>query len=143
MITSFTPFLSLTGGALIGLPAVGLIAMLGRIAGMTRIARRVIPPWTDGQQGWRMAFLLGAILAPVILRLAGWGPVAFSVPVPLWSLPLSGILVGIGTTFGSGCPSGHRICGSEKPSTFAGQVQFAIQLPVCGQSAVSAPPLSL
>ena len=116
MITPFTPLLSLVGGALIGLSAVGLMAMLGRVAGMTGIARGVIPPWTDGQQGWRLAFLAGAILAPVVLLVAGWGPPGFSVPVPLWSLPLSGILVGIGTTYGNGCPSGHGICGIARLS---------------------------
>ena len=116
MITPFTPLLSLFGGALIGLSAVGLMAMLGRVAGMTGIARGVIPPWTDGQESWRMAFLAGAILAPLVLLLAGWGAPGFSVPVQLWSLPLSGILVGIGTTYGNGCPSGHGICGLARLS---------------------------
>ena len=126
MITPFTPLFSLIGGALIGLSAVGLMAMLGRVAGMTGIARGVIPPWTDGEQGWRLAFLVGAIIAPVILLVGGWGPVGFSAPAPLWSLPLSGVLAGIGTTYGNGCPSGHGICGLARlsPRSLAAVVTF-------------------
>jgi len=110
-IVNFTPFASLAGGALIGLAATGLMATLGRIAGPTGIVRGIIPPWTDGQEGWRLAFLAGAVLAPAALFLAHYWPIGFSVPVPAWSLPLSGVIVGIGTTYGNGCPSGHGICG--------------------------------
>ena len=109
--TTFTPLASLLGGALIGLSAVLLMAAFGRIAGLTGIVRGVIPPWTEGDIDWRLAFLVGAIAAPGLLALLHYGPVGFSVPVPVWSLPLSGVLVGIGTTFGNGCPSGHGICG--------------------------------
>ena len=110
-MTNFTPIASTFGGALIGLSAVGLMAVFGRIAGLTGIVRGAIPPWTDGQAGWRFAFLAGAILAPAALSLLQLGPIGFSSPAPAWSLPLSGMLVGIGTTFGNGCPSGHGICG--------------------------------
>ena len=116
MITTFTPIASLLGGALIGLSAVGLMATFGSIAGLTGIVRGVIPPWTDGQQGWRAAFLIGAIAAPAVLWLLHYGPIGFAVPVPAWSLPLSGVLVSIGTTFGNGCPSGHGVCGLARLS---------------------------
>jgi len=110
-IVNFTPFASLAGGALIGLAAVGLMATLGRVAGLTGIVRGVIPPWTDGQAGWRLAFLIGAVLAPAMLFAVHYGPVGFSSPSPAWTLPLSGVMVGIGATYGNGCPSGHGICG--------------------------------
>jgi len=110
-IVNFTPIASLAGGALIGLSAVGLMGTLGRIAGLTGIVRGVVPPWMDGQEGWRLAFLIGAILAPSALYLANYWPIGFSVPVPTWTLPLSGALVGLGVTYGNGCPSGHGICG--------------------------------
>ena len=110
-VVNFTPFASLAGGALIGLSAAGLMATLGRIAGLSGIVRGVLPPWTDGQQTWKVAFLIGAVCAPAVLWLVHYGPVAFSVPVPAWSLLPSGVLVGIGVTYGNGCPSGHGICG--------------------------------
>jgi uncharacterized protein len=110
-IVNFTPIASLAGGALIGLAAVGLMATLGRIAGLTGIVRGVIPPWSEGQEGWRLAFLVGAVLAPSALFFAHYWPIGFSVPAPAWSLPLSGALVGIGVTYSNGCPSGHGVCG--------------------------------
>ena len=111
-IVNFTPYASLAGGALIGLSAVGLMATLGRIAGITGIVRGVVPEQANDPPGWRIAFLVGAIVAPTLLLFTGFGSViSFSVPVPAITLPLSGILVGVGTTYGNGCPSGHGICG--------------------------------
>ena len=111
MLTEFTPIASLLGGALIGLSAVVLMASLGRIAGLTGLVRGALPPWTDGQADWRFAFLLGAVLAPVVLFALHYDAVSFSVPAPAWTLPLSGVAVGIGVTYGNGCPSGHGVCG--------------------------------
>jgi uncharacterized protein len=111
-IVNFTPYASLAGGALIGLSAVGLMASLGRIMGLSGIVSGVIPEQAGEPPGWRIAFLVGAIVAPALLLFAGFGSlISFSVPVPLWSLPLSGVLVGIGVAYGNGCPSGHGICG--------------------------------
>ncbi len=116
-IVNFTPYASLAGGALIGLSAVGLMAGLGRIMGLSGIVSGVIPESADEPPGWRIAFLVGAVVAPAILLFAGYGGlISFSVPVPLWSLPLSGILVGIGVAYGNGCPSGHGICGIARLS---------------------------
>lgn len=108
-MTDFTPFQSLFGGALIGLAAVLLMALHGRVAGMTGILSGVIPPLAADWQ-WRAAFLVGAIIAPLVYRLTG-GTIAFDVPVSTGALIIGGLLVGIGVHFGNGCPSGHGICG--------------------------------
>ena len=116
-IVNFTPYGSLAGGALIGLSAVGLMASLGRIMGLSGIVAGLIPERAGDAPGWRVAFLVGAVVAPAILLLTGYGSViSFSVPVPSWSLPLSGVLVGIGVAYGNGCPSGHGICGIARLS---------------------------
>ena len=113
-MTDFTPFQSLLGGALIGLSAVLLMALHGRIAGMTGILTGVIPPLSP-EWRWRAAFLAGAVLAP-LLYLAAGGQIVFSVPVPTLALVVGGFLVGIGVHFGGGCPSGHGICGIARLS---------------------------
>ena len=113
-MTDFTPWQSLFGGALIGLSAVLLMALHGRIAGITGVVSGVIPPLAADWQ-WRAAFLVGAIVAPLFLILAG-GQIAFSVPVSTGALMLGGVLVGIGVHFGNGCPSGHGICGIARLS---------------------------
>jgi uncharacterized membrane protein YedE/YeeE len=113
-MTDFTPLQSLIGGALIGLSAVLLMALHGRIAGMTGILSGVVPPLASDWQ-WRAAFLAGAIVAPLLFLLAG-GEIAFSVPVSTGALVIGGVLVGIGVHFGNGCPSGHGICGIARLS---------------------------
>jgi len=113
-MTDFTPFQSLLGGALIGLSAVLLMALHGRIAGMTGILIGVIPPLSP-EWRWRAAFLAGAVAAPLLYQTVG-GHTAFSVPVPTLALVGGGFLVGIGVHFGGGCPSGHGICGMARLS---------------------------
>jgi uncharacterized membrane protein YedE/YeeE len=113
-MTDFTPWQSLLGGALIGLSAVLLMTLHGRIAGMTGILSGVIPPLAPDWQ-WRAAFLAGAIAAPLAFVVAG-GEIAFSVPVSTGALVVGGLIVGIGVHFGNGCPSGHGICGLARLS---------------------------
>jgi uncharacterized protein len=113
-MTDFTPLQSLFGGALIGLSAVLLMALHGRIAGMTGILSGIIPPLAPDWQ-WRAAFLAGAVVTPILFVLAG-GQIVFSVPVSSGALILGGVLVGIGVNFGNGCPSGHGICGIARLS---------------------------
>ena len=114
MATEFTPFLSLLGGILIGLAATLLMALHGRIAGMTGILGGVLPPLASDWQ-WRAAFLAGAIIAPAVFLFAG-GTIDFAVPVPVWAMVVGGLIVGIGVTFGSGCTSGHGVCGMARLS---------------------------
>ena len=125
-MTDFTPFQSLLGGALIGLSAVLLMALHGRIAGMTGILTGVIPP-LSAEWRWRAAFLAGAIASPLLIWLAG-KPVEFSVPVPTFALVVGGFLVGVGVHFGGGCPSGHGICGIARlsPRSFVAVATFMI-----------------
>ena len=113
-MTEFTPLASALGGALIGLSAVLLMALHGRIAGITGILSGIVLPLNPDWQ-WRAAFLAGAILAPLIYLLAG-NPIPFAVPVSTGMVLFGGFLVGIGVTFGNGCPSGHGICGIARLS---------------------------
>ncbi|HWU60785.1 MAG TPA: YeeE/YedE family protein [Ensifer sp.] len=108
-MTEFTPLISFAGGLLIGLSAVALMLFWGRIAGMTAIIGGILPP-LDRDGAWKATFLAGAVLAPAALALSGV-KVAFEVPVPLPALLIGGVITGIGVTFGSGCTSGHGICG--------------------------------
>jgi uncharacterized membrane protein YedE/YeeE len=123
-MTEFTPFQSLFGGVLIGLSAVLLMAFHGRIAGMTGILAGVVPPPAPNWR-WRAAFLAGSAAAP-LLYLAAGGAIAFSVPVPTAALILGGVLVGVGVSFGDGCPSGHGICGIARfsPRSIVAVVTF-------------------
>lgn len=113
-MTAFTPIAALIGGSLIGLAAVLLMAFNGRIAGMTGILAGLLPPlapdWT-----WRAAFTLGAIVAPMVLALGG-ATVAYDSPVPAPWLVIGGLVVGAGVYFGSGCTSGHGVCGIARLS---------------------------
>jgi uncharacterized protein len=108
-LTEFTPLASFAGGLLIGLAAVLLMASWGRIAGMTAIVGGLLPPF-DKDWAWKAAFLAGAIGLPLVVKLAG-GVIEYSVPVSTTTLIIGGLITGIGVTFGSGCTSGHGICG--------------------------------
>ncbi|QRZ14382.1 YeeE/YedE family protein (plasmid) [Paracoccus methylovorus] len=113
-MTEFTPVQSLLGGGLIGLAAVLLMALHGRIAGMTGILAGAFA--SQGDRGWRLAFLAGAVAAPALLAGLGGLRIAFDSPVPLVMTVLSGLLVGIGVTYSGGCTSGHGVCGMARLS---------------------------
>ena len=114
MTTEFTPLLSLGGGVLIGIAAILLMALHGRIAGMTGILSGVIPPLASDWP-WRAAFLIGAIAAPALYLLTG-NTIPFAVPVSTPALLVGGFIVGVGVFFGSGCTSGHGVCGMARLS---------------------------
>jgi uncharacterized membrane protein YedE/YeeE len=115
MITTFTPLEAIAGGSLIGAAAVALMAFHGRIAGMTGILTGAIDH-KAADRGWRIAFLLGAILAPALLVFVSGARVPFETNIPLWGVLLSGLMVGVGVTYGSGCTSGHGVCGMARLS---------------------------
>jgi uncharacterized membrane protein YedE/YeeE len=107
MPTTFTPVSALLGGALIGLAAVLLYAALGRIAGISGIFASAVEQ--RAERGWKLAFLLAMIAAAGLwFALAG---VASRVDFPWPWLVAAGVLVGFGTRVGSGCTSGHGVCG--------------------------------
>jgi uncharacterized membrane protein YedE/YeeE len=126
METEFTPWLSLAGGILIGLSAILLMMLNGRIAGMTGIMTGIIPPLSTDWP-WRIAFLAGAIVAPMLFLAAG-GEIAYAVPVSLPLLALGGLIVGVGVYYGAGCTSGHGVCGMARlsPRSIAATVTFMI-----------------
>ena len=113
---SFTPIASFVGGALIGVAAVMLMLFQGRIAGISGIVSRLLPPEADGQMLGRVAFDAGLVLAPLAyLAMTG----SQSAPQIAASLPVligGGLLVGFGSVWGNGCTSGHGICGLSRLS---------------------------
>lgn len=124
--TEFTPWASLGGGVLIGISAVLLMAVRGRVAGMTGILSGLIPPFSS-DWSWRAAFLVGAIIAPMGYVLSG-GTVLFAVPVSTTALMFGGFIVGIGVYYGAGCTSGHGVCGMARlsPRSIAATMIFMI-----------------
>jgi uncharacterized membrane protein YedE/YeeE len=114
--TAFTPWASLTGGALIGAGAVLLMWLHGRIMGATGIVGGLMR--FDDAPDWalRAALLLGMVTGPLaVLLLTGAMP-AVEVPVSTVMLVGGGLLVGVGASFGSGCTSGHGVCGLARLS---------------------------
>ena len=124
MITDFTPFASLFGGILIGLGAVILMALNGRIAGMTAMLGGVLEPLHSDNR-WRLAFLAGAVGAPLLATLLG-AEFSFASPTTGVLLAVGGVIVGIGVTYGSGCTSGHGVCGLARlsPRSFVATATF-------------------
>ena len=112
--TSFTPWTSLAGGALIGLAAAMFLLFNGRIAGISGILGGLLQ-WPKGDIGWRIAFLLGLVAAPAAYGLFAALP-AVQVEAGTATLVVAGLLVGIGTRYGAGCTSGHGVCGLSRRS---------------------------
>ncbi|ALM52582.1 YeeE/YedE family protein [Halomonas huangheensis] len=111
---NFTPWYSLAGGALIGLAATLLILLNGRIAGVSGVVGGLLRP-TKGDVLWRVSFIAGLVLAPVLFQAVFERPDIEMVANPL-TLIAAGVLVGIGTRYGSGCTSGHGVCGLSRRS---------------------------
>ena len=122
----FTPWAALGGGLLLGLAAAAFILLHGRILGISGIVGGLIRPRRK-DVAWRIAFVLGMLAAPVLYRLtvgvhevridASWGMVV-----------LAGLLVGVGTRYGSGCTSGHGVCGTARlaPRSLAATAVFML-----------------
>jgi uncharacterized membrane protein YedE/YeeE len=115
-MTEFTPVASLLGGALIGLSAVLLMAIYGRIAGISGIAARLLPPYRDGSALTALCFVAGLVAAPFAVELASGNPVVQTVSSNLPLMAAAGLVVGFGTALGSGCTSGHGVCGLSRLS---------------------------
>lgn len=114
--TVFTPWASLAGGLLIGAAAVALMALNGRIMGATGILSGAVFDRRKGDTAWRIALLFGMVSGPLaVLAVTGRLP-EIGVPVPPSALVAGGLIVGVGVTFGSGCTSGHGVCGMARLS---------------------------
>lgn len=110
---NFTPVSALIGGALIGLGALLLYLFSGRIAGISGIASNAL--FNRDGRSWRLAFVAGILIGPLLVGLVS-SNFNYSTPEFNWQLIVGGLLVGIGTGWGSGCTSGHGICGISRLS---------------------------
>jgi uncharacterized membrane protein YedE/YeeE len=114
-MANFTPLSAAIGGALIGLAAVLLMLLTGRVAGISGILGGCLAPEAN-DRGWRLAFLAGLILAPLTGTLASYSLTAPQMPSSFAVIVAGGLLVGFGTRLGTGCTSGHGICGIARLS---------------------------
>lgn len=112
--TAFTPWSALAGGAIIGFAAMLFALFNGRVTGISGIVGGLLRPSLPDAP-WRAAFLAGLIVAPVVYRLFA-GPPNLTIDANYPTLVLAGILVGLGTRYGSGCTSGHGVCGLSRLS---------------------------
>lgn len=107
---NFTPIASLIGGIIIGASALGLMAFNGQVAGITGVTRGVLQP-KGGDVAWRIAFLAGLIVGPAVYQAITGNMISPTITKSVPVLVIGGLMVGFGTTMGSGCTSGHGVCG--------------------------------
>ncbi len=112
-VVNFTPWSALFGGMLIGLGALLLMVVAGRVAGISGIISGI---GSQPDKGWRLAFVVGLLLIPLLLFQAKMVEVPSLAAVAPGKLLLAGLLVGVGTRLGNGCTSGHGICGMGRGS---------------------------
>ena len=126
-MANFTPVSAAIGGVLIGLSAVLLMLSTGRIAGISGIFSGLLNLRGE-DKGWRIAFLAGLILTPVIAGLIGYGMSPPKLPSNWLVIVFAGLLVGFGTRLGGGCTSGHGICGIARlsPRSIAATIVFMV-----------------
>ena len=112
--SAFTPWSAAIGGIVIGLAAALLVLVNGRVAGVSGIVGGALRR-RPGDFGWRVAFIAGLLLAPLVYALAGPVPAA-TIDASLPMLIAAGLLVGVGTRYAGGCTSGHGVCGLSRLS---------------------------
>ena len=112
--SAFTPWTALAGGALIGLAAAMFALLNGRIAGISGVIGGLLKP-SRGDVAWRAAFVLGLVGAPLVYVLFAVLPRP-QIDAQYGALIAAGLLVGVGTRYGSGCTSGHGVCGLSRLS---------------------------
>ena len=110
----FTPWSALAGGILLGLASALFVLLHGRILGISGIVGGLLRP-KAGDTGWRLAFVLGMLVAPGVYWLFA-GATAPRVDASWGAVVAAGLLVGVGTRYGSGCTSGHGVCGLSRLS---------------------------
>ena len=112
--THFTPWTALAGGVLLGLASALFVLLNGRILGISGIVGGLLRP-RAGDMGWRLAFVLGMLVAPGLYWLVV-GPTQPRIDATWGMVVIAGLLVGVGTRYGSGCTSGHGVCGLSRMS---------------------------
>jgi uncharacterized membrane protein YedE/YeeE len=129
-VENFTPVSGLIGGLLIGVAAALLLLLNGRISGISDIVGGLLAP-RSSDAGWRVVFIAGLLLGAFSYMLATGGALPVSMQAPMPVLIVAGLLVGFGTRFGSGCTSGHGLCGIarlSKRSMVASAVFFGVAM---------------
>jgi len=121
---ALSPGSALAGGVFIGIAAAMFVLLNGRIAGISGILGGLLQP-VRGDAAWRLAFILGLVAAPAAYLLAGPLPKA-QIDAGWGALVVAGLLVGVGTRYGSGCTSGHGVCGLSRlsPRSLAATAAF-------------------
>jgi len=115
-VANFTPFASLVGGVMIGLAALLLMLSHGRVMGISGILGGIVQPSVKSDISWRLLFVAGMLIGPfVVIYLLGH-PIDIVPNTTGMLLPVAGFVVGLGTAIGSGCTSGHGICGLARLS---------------------------
>jgi hypothetical protein len=120
----FTPWASLAGGVILGVASALFILLNGRVLGISGILGGLVKP-QRGDTGWRIAFVAGLLVAPMLWRLFAQ-PAEFRIDTGWAVLVVGGLLVGWGTRYGSGCTSGHGVCGLARlsPRSLAATLAF-------------------
>ena len=113
-LNAFTPWSALAGGVLIGVAAAMFVLLNGRIAGISGVLGGLLAP-SRGDIAWRAAFVLGIVAAPWVYSIVTAWPQP-QIDAGQGALVVAGLLVGIGTRYGSGCTSGHGVCGLSRLS---------------------------
>jgi len=125
-VTEFTPLASTLGGALIGVSAVLMMALNGRIAGISGIVGRLLPPYADTDPFGAACFVLGLVVAPLVYAAVAGAPFSQTISGNAALMAAAGVLVGFGVALGSGCTSGHGVCGFARlsPRSFVATAMF-------------------
>ena len=122
----FTPWPALSGGILIGLACALFLLFNGRIAGISGILGGLLRP-VAGDIDWRIAFIGGLLMAPLAFQMVAPLPLV-QIDADTLTLISAGLLVGLGTRYGSGCTSGHGVCGLSRlsPRSLAATLSFML-----------------
>ena len=110
-MNNFTPWAALMGGLFIGVSASLLLWLNGKIAGISGIANGAIWAKTSADRTWRVLFVVGLVIGGFIYVALFPGTIQARSGYPIWLVGAAGLLVGFGTALGSGCTSGHGVCG--------------------------------
>jgi uncharacterized membrane protein YedE/YeeE len=114
---NFAPYASLIGGVIIGLAALLLMLTHGRVMGVSSILGGIVMPSDKSDIGWRVLFVIGMLAGPFAVIHLLDRPVDIMPAASGMILPVAGFIVGLGTAIGSGCTSGHGVCGLARLSS--------------------------